>query len=148
MADASVISPSPANVTVTVLSRSGNGLPSPEVLAAVRIALNADDARPISDRVIVQAPQLVDVTVSAALTTYADASPQSVLVEAGKSLVAYLGSQRRLGGDITISGLMAALHISGVHRVALSSPVADVLLSATQVPRILASNLSLGGVDA
>ncbi len=148
VADASVISPSPATVTVTVLSRSGNGTPSLEVLAAIRLSLNADDARPIADRVIVQVPQLMDVTVEAAITILAGASPQNVMVEAGKSLVAYLASQRRLGGDITISGLMAALHIGGVHRVVVTSPSADLLLTATQAPRIVSSTLTLGGLDA
>lgn len=148
VADASVISPTPANVTVTVLSRSGNGVPDAEVLSAVTQALNGDDARPIGDRVTVQAPEFVDVTVTAILVISAGSSTQGTMVEAGKSLLVYLTNQKRLGGDITVSGLMAALHVVGVARVALFSPTQDVLLSPIQVPRVAAPTLTLGGVDA
>ena len=58
VADVSVVSPSPAQVTVTVLSRIGDGTPSEAVLQAVRAKLNDENIRPIGDRVTVQAATL------------------------------------------------------------------------------------------
>uniref|UniRef100_UPI003570E727 baseplate J/gp47 family protein n=1 Tax=Cronobacter turicensis TaxID=413502 RepID=UPI003570E727 len=46
VADISVISPQPACVTVSVLSREANGKASEELLAVVRNALNDEDVRP------------------------------------------------------------------------------------------------------
>ena len=51
VADVSVASPSPACVTITVLSREGDGTASPDLLAIVDKALNAEDVRPVADRV-------------------------------------------------------------------------------------------------
>ncbi|EKN3550943.1 baseplate J/gp47 family protein, partial [Yersinia enterocolitica] len=51
VADASAISPTPACVTVTVLSREGNGEASNELLAVVEAALNDENTRPVADRV-------------------------------------------------------------------------------------------------
>ncbi|MEX4585415.1 baseplate J/gp47 family protein, partial [Haemophilus influenzae] len=54
VADVSVVSPQPANVTVTILSRNGQGEAEESLLNIVRAKLNDDDIRPIGDRVIVQ----------------------------------------------------------------------------------------------
>ncbi|EMW4825133.1 baseplate J/gp47 family protein [Salmonella enterica] len=51
VADISVISPSPACVTISVLSRENNGAASDELLSIVRNALNGEDVRPVADRV-------------------------------------------------------------------------------------------------
>ena len=48
VADVSVESPSPACVTISVLSREGDGTASPELLAIVEKALNAEDVRPLA----------------------------------------------------------------------------------------------------
>lgn len=58
VADVSVASPSPACVTITVLSREGDGTASPELLAIVDKALNAEDVRPVADRVTSSQPRL------------------------------------------------------------------------------------------
>ncbi len=49
VADASAISPSPASVTITVLSREGNGAAGSDLLAIVNAALNDEDVRPVAD---------------------------------------------------------------------------------------------------
>lgn len=51
VADISVTSPSPACVTISVLSRENNGVASEDLLAVVRNALNGEDVRPVADRV-------------------------------------------------------------------------------------------------
>ena len=53
--DVSVTSPAPGEVLVTVLSHQSDGSPSAEVLAAVDNTLNAEDVRPLTDTVLVEA---------------------------------------------------------------------------------------------
>lgn len=53
VADASAISPSPAVVTVTVLSREGDGTAPDDLLSIVDAALNDENVRPVADRVTV-----------------------------------------------------------------------------------------------
>ncbi len=45
------------------------------------------------------------------------------------SLQKYIASQTRLGRDIRRSAIFAALHVEGVQRVELASPLADVVLN-------------------
>ncbi|WP_172948552.1 baseplate J/gp47 family protein, partial [Escherichia coli] len=52
--DARAISPSPANVTVSILSTEGDGTATEALLNTVRAVLNAEDTRPVADRLTVQ----------------------------------------------------------------------------------------------
>lgn len=69
VADVSVASPSPACVTITVLSREGDGTASPELLAIVDKALNAEDVRrwPTGYR---QSAEIVPYQIDATLYVY------------------------------------------------------------------------------
>lgn len=79
VADISVISPEPACVTVTVLSRENNGIASDELLAIVRTALNDEDVRPVADRVTVQSANIVDYKITASLYLYPGPESEPVL---------------------------------------------------------------------
>lgn len=64
VADISVTSPSPACVTISVLSRENNGVASEDLLAVVRNAINGEDVRPVADRVTVQSAAIVEYQIS------------------------------------------------------------------------------------
>lgn len=132
VSDVSVISPSPANVTVTVLSRLERGVPSESVLQAVRTKLNDDSVRPVADRVIVQAATVQDYQIHARLHLYRSPEYEPIMAAARQSLADYTSTKRRLGRDITLSGIYAALHIEGVQRVELLSPSRDMILQPHQ----------------
>lgn len=70
VADISVTSPSPACVTISVLSRENNGVASEDLLAVVRNALNGEDVRPVADRVTVQSAAIVEYQINATLYLY------------------------------------------------------------------------------
>ena len=57
--DASVESPDPGEVVVTILSRTGTGEASPALLATVNAKLNSDTIRPLTDLVTVQSATIV-----------------------------------------------------------------------------------------
>jgi phage-related baseplate assembly protein len=129
-----------------VLSRENNGVASDELLAIVRNALNDEDVRPVSDRVTVQSANIVDYKITATLYLYPapKVSRCSVLQ---KQLQTYITAQHRLGRDIRKSAIYAALHVEGVQRVELASPVADIVLDDTQASWCSEYSVTIGGND-
>lgn len=147
VADASVQRPAPGEVLVTVLSRTGDGTASPAVIAAVLAALNPDEVRPLCDQVTVQGAQIVNYAVSASLTVYPGPDSAVVREAAEVAVSAYVSGQYRLGRDVTLSGLYAALHQPGVQKVTLATPVADVAADDGQATYCTAISVELGGVN-
>ncbi|ECJ4372519.1 baseplate assembly protein [Salmonella enterica subsp. enterica serovar Senftenberg] len=147
VADISVISPSPACVTISVLSRENNGAASDEILSIVRNALNAEDVRPVADRVTVQSAQIVDYQISATLFIYPGPESEPVRAAAEAKLKTYISAQHRLGRDIRLSAIYAALHVEGVQRVELAAPVADIVLDKTQASFCTDYQIVIGGSD-
>lgn len=130
--DASATSPTPGQVVVSVLSRTGDGTAPPATLDAVESVLTHDEVRPLTDEVIVQSAAIVEFEVLANLWLYAGPDPQLILDTATASLNAYLAKARRLGRDIPRSAIIAALHVAGVQRVELTSPAIDQVMTALQ----------------
>lgn len=147
VADVSVVSPSPASVTISVLSREGNGAASQELTDIVYLALNAEDVRPVADRVTVQSAKIVTYEINAVLYLYPGPEVEPVRQAAEDKLKAYISAQHRLGRDIRKSAIYAALHVEGVQRVELAQPVADIVLDETQASYCSDYTLTVGGAD-
>ncbi|EFE24672.1 baseplate J-like protein [Edwardsiella tarda ATCC 23685] len=147
VADVSVDSPAPACVTIAVLSREGNGTASEELLAIVAKALNDEDVRPIADRVTVKSAVIVPYQINATLYLYPGPEAEPIRQAAEAKLKAYINAQHRLGRDIRLSAIYAALHVEGVQRVALASPAADIVLDKSQASYCSTYQLTIGGTD-
>lgn len=147
VADISVISPNPAYITVSVLSREGDGSASDELVAIVNKALNAEDVRPVGDRVTVQSAQIVPYQINATLYFYPGPESEPIRQAAEAQLKAYINAQRRLGRDIRQSAIYAALHVEGVQRVELSAPQSDLVLDKHQASYCTAWSIQAGGTD-
>lgn len=145
VADASVQSPTPGQVLVTILSNDGDGTAPESLRAAVATALNAEDVRPLTDEVIVQGATIVPYAIEAQLTLYPGPAPAPVLASAQAAAVAYAAQTHRLGYDVTRSGLYAALHQAGVQRVALTAPAADVICSPEEASHCTGISITLAG---
>lgn len=145
--DASATSPSPGEVIVSVLSRSGDGTASPAMISAVADRLQSDDRRPLTDHVTVQGAQIVPFTVSAVVYTYAGPDSALVLAESQRRLAAYLEESHRLGRDVPRSGIYSVLHSDGVQRVELEQPEADITIDRHQASWCQAAHVIHGGVD-
>lgn len=85
VADISVTSPSPACVTISVLSRENNGVASEDLLAVVRNALNGEDVRPVADRVTVQSAAIVEYQINATLYLYPRSESEPIRAAAVKN---------------------------------------------------------------
>lgn len=145
--DAAVDSPTPGTVRVTILASDGDGTPGSDLIATVQAALSAEDVRPLSDLVQVNAAQVVPFAVAAVLDIYPGPAGAPLQLAAQAALDAYLSDHARLGYDITLSGLYAALHQPGVQRVHLSSPAADVVIGPHQAAHCTATSITLGVID-
>ncbi len=147
VADASATSPAPAEVVLTVLSREGDGTADADLLAVVEKALNSESVRPVADRLTVRGASIVNYSVRALLYLYPGPESEPIVEAARASLQKYIASQTRLGRDIRLSAIYAALHVEGVQRVELLSPLADVVLDKTQAASCTDWSVSVGGTD-
>lgn len=145
--DAGVDSPTPGTVRITVLSTEGDGAPDAALLEQVRAALSADDVRPLSDTVQVAAAAIVPFEVRAALNVYPGPAAGPLLLAAQEALAAYVTEHKRLGHDITLSGLYACLHQPGVQRVVLESPSADIVIAPNEAAHCTTATITLGVVS-
>lgn len=139
--DASATSPEPGQVVVSVLARTGTGAAGAPLLATVEAALSAESVRPLTDEVIVQSAVIVDYSIDAEVRTYPGPDATIVLAEANARLTAWIADQRRIGRDITRSGIFAALHVEGVHKVTLIAPAADITIGETQAANCTARSV-------
>jgi phage-related baseplate assembly protein len=126
--DASAASPSEGRVDVYILSRENNGLVTSDEIAAVNNHLTDDEIKPLTDQLQVQAANIINYQTEA--TLYFEEGPDKNIVKdyALLKLEEYQVQRQLLGRDITISGIYAALHVSGVQRVVLTSPSADLII--------------------
>ncbi len=145
--DASATTPARGEVLVSVLSREGDGAASSEILDAVR-AIVADPAiRPLGDLVTVASAAIIPFTVNARLWTFAGPDAALILANARAGLDAYLTRSRKLGRNITLSGISAALSVEGVQRVVLDAPLAEIVCDATQAAHCTAITVTHAGYD-
>ena len=145
--DASATSPAPASVTVTVLANNDTGIADAALLATVARTLNAEEVRPLGDRLTVQAAQVIDYQIEA--TLYIGVGPEvPILLDAARANAVRVSQPRRpLGHSIYRSACSAAVHVEGVRKVVLTSPAADIELNATQAARCTAIKLNVVVLD-
>lgn len=147
VADISAVSPTPACVTISVLSREGDGTASDDLLSVVAAALNDEEVRPVADRVTVQSAEIVPYQIDATLYIYPGPEAEPVRQASEQQLQAYIAAQNRLGRDIRLSAIYAALHVEGVQRVELAQPVADIVLSDYHASHCTEYTITVGGYD-
>lgn len=143
--DAQAISPTPGVVTVYVLSRSGDGTAPQSLLDKVNDTLSAETVRPMTDQVGVQAASIIDYQITAELVMYPGPDSSVVLQAAIDAVTTYAESVRRIGYDVTLSGIYAALHQPGVQSVNLIAPTASLVIGDGQASHVTAINVTVAG---
>jgi phage-related baseplate assembly protein len=126
----------PGDVLVTILAQAGNGAADTNLRSAVLAVLNGEDVRPLTDQVTVQSATIQQYAVIATIYILPGPDPELVKDAAEASVAAFVAAQHKVGADIRLSALYAALHVGGVERVTLSSPgiTADLVCTAAQAP--------------
>ena len=132
--DISVTSPSAGNVLLKVLSYDGDGTPTTQTIDDVTAAVNADNVRPLTDSVTVEAAEIVSYTVTAELVIENAPDPEVVRTEAETRLQEYVEKAHRVGVTVPLSAIFSALHVEGVKQVNLTSPAANITVTDVQAP--------------
>lgn len=114
-------------IEVAVLSTAEGGVPSSDLLTAVRDAVTSPSVRSINDIVSVVAATktTIDVTGDVWLLPEAPASTFDALEDILRSA---LTSQGGIGFDVNRSWLIAKLMVAGVSKVEITSPSVDVIM--------------------
>lgn len=123
--DVSVDSPTPGEVIVCPLLKDGQ-LPDTEVLKQVSDTLNARDVRPLTDKVIVEAPTSIryDIDLSYWIDRADAATAVTIQAAAEKAIKDYVMWQcQKLGRDINPTELYYRLRTAGVKRAEIRKPV-------------------------
>lgn len=138
-------------VIVPILSHEGNGIASADLIAKVTAALSGDFMRPSNDDPQVVAAEIPNYSIDATVYFYAGPDRALAFAEVQKRVREFVINRHRLGDDVSLSGIYAALHIPEVvSRVVLRSPVAELLVDKTQAAYCdpdAAITLIDGGVD-
>lgn len=132
VADVGVDSPTPGVVRVTVLAANASGIADTELLETVEAALSAEDVRPLCDTVLVQPATVIPQAIEATLYRRTGPAGEAGAQTAHAALPVWLASTRRLKAGLPRSGIFAALHQSGIARVEIDEPAADVLCGVTE----------------
>lgn len=148
IAEAAVWSPKPGVVEVRPVMQGGE-LPSADVLDDVRKALSAEDVRPLTDTVIVQAPEPAPFDIR--LTWYLSRSRESLLATTRAAVEAAVDRYRRWqrakpGRDILPLQLLSLLEQAGARRVDLNEPK-YLTLQPYQLARERIISITYGGVE-
>lgn len=123
--DVSVTSPAPGQIEIRPLLENGE-IPSQEILDAVEAICNDKRIRPLTDQVVVSAPEVVSYDIELTYyIAYENASIAAVIQEAITQAVNdYIAWQKaKLGRDINPSELIARVMAAGAKRVEVISPV-------------------------
>ncbi|MNJ29840.1 Baseplate J-like protein [compost metagenome] len=126
--------PLPGDVSLAVLPRLDSPVPGAEVVTTVQAALSAEDVRPLTDRPRAQLGQPTAFNVEAVLELDAGPDPAVVKAASRASLDLALAAARRLEGQLPLSAIYAALHVTGVRRVRLTQPLDDVTSDKRHYP--------------
>lgn len=144
--DAAVDSPSPGQVRVSIIARTGNGTASGGLIATVNAALSAEGVRPLTDQVTVQSAAIQNFAVVATLTFLNGPDRAVVMAAAQARLAAHLADIHRIGRDVTRAGIIGSLYVDGVQNVALAQPAADIAISRVQAPYCTGVTINDGGI--
>lgn len=145
--DVSVFSPSPAVVNIYFLRRDGDGDDDAAIATAILKKLNGWETRPIADRVYVYSAERIDYQITAALYLYQVPESEPVIQAAIARAQQFVVKFRRLGRDIPLTAIAAALHVDGVQRVDIQLPAADLVIAPHQVAINTGLHISFGGYD-
>lgn len=146
--DAAVWSPKPGTVDIRPILKGGE-LPTQEILTLVRKRVSADDVRPLTDTVIVAAPEGVDyaIAVSWALRRQDEALSSSIKARVESAVEQYRLWQRSAPGrDINPTKLISLMEQAGARRVVVALPE-HAKLEARQIARESSVTVQCLGIE-
>lgn len=136
----------PGVIIITVLSREGTGVPTPDLLSTVSVTLNKLDTRPLTDHPVIKPATVTPYQIAATLFMDPGAAGELALMQAEDAVRTYASESHLLARPITRSGIVAALRQPGVIRVELMQPAdtgSDILIQNTKESASFCTAISL-----
>ena len=146
IADVTVWSPSAGTVEVRPLLTAGE-IPGEELLNQVKATLDDKRVRPLTDKVTVLAPEVVNYTIDVSYYIDRDNETQAGAIQSAVNKAVNdfaLWQKSKLGRDVNPSELIARIMAAGAKRVAVTAPV-YAKLTQTQVGVCTSTKVELGG---
>ena len=113
-------------VLMVVLAHSGDGTPSPDLLAKVLADASRSETRPIGDRVVVEAARIVTYEIEAVLKIRNGVDAALLLQQAEENVRSYLDRRSYIGRLHQRGGIFAALSVTDTEEVVIASPAGDI----------------------
>lgn len=148
ISDVSATTPEPGVVEVFILLDGGE-LPDQPILDAVDAVLSPDTIRPLTDNVIVSAPEAVPYNIDFTYYIRDVDSGSAAFIEqrVGRAVEDYIKWQRsKIGRDINPDELVARVKAAGAKRLEITEPVFERLQNS-QVAQEISVNFGYGGAE-
>jgi len=149
--DAKVFSPDHPNgynmggrVNVAILARTGDLIPSEDLLDEVRLVLARDNVKQLGDLLLVEAATPLYVNVSATIKLL-PSTPKATFDGLEALLRDRFEDVQALGYDLTKSWISATLQQPGVHSVILTAPSTETIVAPNQFPILNTVTLTFAG---
>lgn len=113
-------------VRIAPMVAAGSGLPSVDVLDAVRIFVNRKDAKAATDVVAVQSPNLVPYSIHLVVEHRRGPDPEALRELAHAACARVAADRHSPGRSVPLSVITAAGQVPASERVVLLSPLADI----------------------
>ena len=131
--DVSVTSPVPGTVLIVPLTEQDET--PQQVLDDIYAACSAENVRPLTDTVLVAAPERIDYSMVVNVVLYEDTAADTERKAITESLQQFAGEERaRRGLDIIRSHIAQRCRTSAVYDVEVLSPVSNIVIEDTQFP--------------
>ena len=127
--DVSVYSLVPGEVLVYVYAPNGDA----QTLERVNESLNAQDVRPLTDKVMIDFAKEIPFTVEATIKIFENNDSAQIYMNAMKSLEQGLKSLEKIGADVTLSELNDFLRVEGVKEVLFVSPTTRLNIARDEI---------------
>lgn len=146
--DVYIDSENPTEVIIEFIMSNGE-LPSESVIDSLRDYLQDRNIRPLTDRVIVKAPNTVDYALDIKYYINKSDSAQAKTIQSAveNAIENYIIWQRsKIGRDINPSKLTSMIEAAGAKRVEMSSPIFRKI-GKSDVAKLLTKKISYGGIE-
>ncbi|GHT44453.1 baseplate protein [Bacteroidia bacterium] len=125
--DVSISSPIPG--TVLIVPLTGDDDTPAQVMTDIYNACSAEDVRPLTDTVLVSAPEFKEYAIEVNVTLYESVDSAAAQSDIMAALEEYAQVQRsKLGRDVILSQIVKACRIPAVYDVSVVEPVENIVV--------------------
>ena len=144
--DVSVSSPVPGTVLIVPLTEVDE-TPA-QVITDVYDVCSAENVRPLTDTVIVSAPEREDYAITVDVVLYDGADAATERASISSALEEYATAKReKLGLDIIRSHIAQTCRLANVYDVTVVAPAANLIISDEQFPNCTAITVNVTGFN-